>query len=130
MSLRAGDSFYNFVYEVEDANNAGVAIFAAAGNDNEDAFYTYPCAIPAVECIGAVDANYKKASFSNYGGSLNYVAPGVKIESLGIAYDEATATLSGTSMACPHAAGAAAIFVSVPLIRIPFYLQHANTNMG
>ena len=59
-----------------------------------------------------MDNNYKKAWFSNYGGSVDFIAPGQDIISLGIASDNALKRMSGTSQACPHAAGTAAIFAS------------------
>jgi cerevisin len=113
MSLIAGNDVWNFLMQVEAANRAGVHVFAAAGNSNTDAFHTYPCAVPAVDCVAAADAYYKRADFSNYGSSVNYVAPGVDILSLGNRHNLEVVSMSGTSMACPHAVGAAAIFVSV-----------------
>lgn len=121
MSLRSAGGLLSFLYQVQEANDAGVAIFAAAGNDNRDASSTFPCAGPDVKCVAAVDANYKKTSFSNYGASVNYIAPGKDIVSLGIGWDEDTKRMSGTSMACPHAVGAAAIFMSVGLDNLSCY---------
>jgi subtilisin family serine protease len=119
LSLAGKGSIYSFYLQVKDAVESGVSVFAAAGNENEDvggSITTVPCAVPNIVCIGAADANYKKAKFSNYGLEVKYIAPGKDILSLGISYDKAVVMDSGTSMACPHAVGAGAIFTSVSLI--------------
>lgn len=99
------------IYAIEE----GIPVFVAAGNDavDVDELPWYPCSFPETVCIGAVDYNYRFASdLSNYGRPVRYLAPGVDVLSLGIQSDNALAFKSGTSMACPHAAGAAAIFTS------------------
>lgn len=101
------------------ATEAGITIFAAAGNNGLDLTQpnprapAYPCLYPETVCITAVDANYAfQAHRWNYGAPVEYLAPGDKVLSLGIRSDVDLKYMSGTSMACPHAAGAAAIFVS------------------
>ena len=64
------------MYAINAANEAGISVFAAAGNKNEDASNTYPCAYPGARCIAAVDNTYNKASFSNYGSVVTFIAPG------------------------------------------------------
>jgi len=66
-------------------------------------------------CVGAVDRTYAKASYSNHGREIDFLAPGSDIRSLGYWSDYATAEMSGCSMSTPHVAGMAAIFVSVRL---------------
>lgn len=61
------------------ANEWGISIFAAAGNENKDAHRSYPCANVQTRCIAAVDNTYNKASWSNYGGVVNFIAPGENI---------------------------------------------------
>jgi subtilisin family serine protease len=64
-------------------------------------------------CVGSVDRTYNKASYSNHGKEIDFLAPGSEIVSLGNANDYARVEMSGCSMSSPHVAGMAAIFVSV-----------------
>ena len=66
-------------------------------------------------CVGAVDSTYAKASFSNHGEDIDYLAPGTDVVSLDSSSDFDAAQMSGCSMASPHVAGMAAGFVSVSL---------------
>jgi hypothetical protein len=62
--------------------------------------------------VGATDINDNRASFSNFGTCLDNFAPGVNITSAWFTSDTATNTISGTSMATPHVAGAAALVLA------------------
>ncbi|AGL21188.1 S8 family peptidase [Actinoplanes sp. N902-109] len=88
---------------------AGVTYAVAAGNDDEDACDFSPAATPDAITVGAIDETDTRAYFSNYGKCLDLFAPGVDIVSAGYSSDTATAEMSGTSMATPHVAGAAAL---------------------
>ena len=89
---------------IEAANDAGIICIASAGNDNRNQIH-YPAAYDTTMCISACDSNLKKTSSSNYGSEVDFTAPGKNILSV-------NGTMSGTSMAAPHAACAAAILKS------------------
>ena len=86
----------------------GLVIFAA-GNDNLDS-ERYPAYYPRVMAVGAVDHNNDPASFTNYGDWVDIAAPGVDI--LSTYRNNGYGLLSGTSMACPHVSGVAALIAS------------------
>jgi PKD repeat protein len=90
---------------------AGVTYAVAAGNSNADACLSSPSRAPAAITVGATGSNDARASFSNFGTCLDVFAPGVSILSAYNGSDTQTATASGTSMASPHVAGAAALYL-------------------
>ncbi|VUC20898.1 unnamed protein product [Clonostachys rosea] len=86
--------------------NNDIFLAVSAGNSNIDSSNQSPAAEPTVCTIGSTDSADAKSSFSNYGPGVDVFAPGSSV--LSLAPGNLTATMSGTSMASPHAAGLAA----------------------
>ena len=95
---------------VNNLANSGVPIAVAAGNSNTDACTSSPARAANAITVGATTTSDSRASFSNFGTCLDIFAPGQGILSAWYTSTTATATLSGTSMASPHVAGAAALY--------------------
>lgn len=89
----------------------GVAYAVAAGNANSAACAFSPARVPEAMTSGASTVTDAKASFSNWGSCLDWFAPGQAITSAWRSSDSATNTISGTSMASPHTAGVAALYL-------------------
>lgn len=92
---------------VNRAYNAGIAVFAAAGNDGSQTI-SYPAGLPNVICVAATNTNNSRASFSNYGAWVDLAAPGVGIYST---IQGGYGSMDGTSQATPVAAGTAAVLL-------------------
>jgi subtilisin family serine protease len=89
----------------------GVTYAVAAGNETEDACTGSPSGVPAAITVGATDSTDRRADFSDFGSCVDFFAPGVDITSAWWITDTMTMTISGTSMATPHAAGVAALYL-------------------
>jgi len=89
---------------------SGTTMVVAAGNSNANAGNYSPASTPSSICVGATTTTNARATYSNYGNCVHVFAPGTNIYScwLGNGYN----TISGTSMACPHVAGQAAVILS------------------
>lgn len=122
MSFSGGLESQAFEAAIARARAAGVVLVAAAGNFNIDTRHMFPASYEGVVAVAAVERGGRRASFSNWGRSVDVVAPGVDVLSLRARdtvltpipqiVDEHYIYASGTSMASPHAAGVAALLIS------------------
>ncbi len=89
----------------------GVTYAVAAGNENTNACNGSPARVSQALTVGSTTSTDARSSFSNYGSCLDLFAPGSSITSAWHTSNSATNTISGTSMATPHVAGAAALYL-------------------
>ena len=108
----------------------GVTYCIAAGNSTADASTASPARVTEAVTVGATDINDVFAYFSNYGSVVDISAPGVNITSDWNTSNTATNTISGTSMATPHVAGAAALYLQTNPTATPAAVQSALKSNG
>jgi subtilisin family serine protease len=94
---------------VSRLHNSGVTVVVAAGNSNANACNYSPARAPVAVTVGSTTSSDARSSFSNFGTCLDLFAPGSSITSAWHTSNTATTSISGTSMASPHVAGAAAL---------------------
>lgn len=110
---RAGfdNSDANFANNIQTGPMAGGIVIFAAGNSNTtNPDVGYPASFEPVIAVASTDHNDRKSNFSNYGEWVDISAPGSDI--LSTFPDNTYSIISGTSMACPHVSGVAALIVS------------------
>jgi len=109
MSLGGSGTQQAMADAVNAAVNGGVVVVVAGGNSNSDACRFSPAFVPAAITVGSTTSTDTRSSFSNYGACTNIWAPGSSVVSASHVSDTASTSLSGTSMACPHVSGGAAL---------------------
>ena len=97
---------------VANSIKSGLFYAVAAGNEDADACGSSPARVDSAFTVGSTDKTDKRSSFSNKGKCVDIFAPGTDIISAWYDSDRASKTISGTSMASPHAAGVAALYLA------------------
>ncbi|MHC9511035.1 S8 family peptidase [Kangiella sp. M94] len=125
MSLGGGASS-SIDTAVANLVSAGVTVVVAAGNDNSSACNYSPAREPSAITVGSTTSSDSRSSFSNYGSCLDIYAPGSSITSAWS--NGGTNTISGTSMASPHVAGVAALYLADNPTATPSQVDTAITD--
>ncbi|MFF6782214.1 S8 family serine peptidase [Streptomyces sp. NPDC012510] len=113
---------------VRNSISSGVTYAVAAGNSSANASSYSPARVTEAITVGATTSTDARASYSNYGSVLDIFAPGSSVTAGWHTSDTATNTISGTSMATPHVAGAAAVYLAGHTSATPAQVATALTS--
>jgi hypothetical protein len=113
---------------VRNAVQSGITFAVAAGNSNANACNYSPASTAEALTVGATTSSDARAYYSNYGSCVDIFAPGSGIKSAWSTGDNVTNTISGTSMASPHVAGAAALYLDANSNASPSQVASALKN--
>jgi subtilisin family serine protease len=112
VNMSLGGSYYAAMNTaVTNSVASGLTYALAAGNSTIDACGYSPASTPTAITVGSTSSNDVRSYFSNFGTCVDLFAPGSDITSAWWTSDTAINTISGTSMASPHAAGVAALYL-------------------
>ncbi len=137
INMSLGGPFTSPIIEesVKKAIDKGVVVVAAAGNEASD-WVSYPAGYEGVISVGSINKEKKLSYYSNYGTSVDIVAPGEEVYSTVYDYEKKSSFIkaSGTSMASPVVAGVAALLLTkypnLTPAQVEYVLEHTATDLG